>query len=80
MATLRFEVIGEAFKKRPLEVEAPAERPSEYFAINVFNKEKMARYLSPEVYHKMVDVMEHGDTMDRAIADQVAEGMKRWAF
>ena len=80
MATLRFEVIGEAFKKRPLDVPAPAERPSEYFAINVFNKEKMARYLSPEVYNKMVDVMEHGDTMDRAIADQVAEGMKRWAM
>ena len=49
MATLRFEVIGEAFKKRPLEVEAPAERPSEYFAINVFNKEKMARYLGFKV-------------------------------
>ena len=80
MATLRFEVIGEAFKKRPLEVAAPAERPSEYFAINVFNKEKMARYLSTEVYNKMVDVMEHGAPMDRAIADQVADGMKRWAM
>ena len=51
MATLRFEVIGEAFKKRPLEVEAPSVRPSDYFAVNVFNKEKMARYLSPEVYN-----------------------------
>ena len=51
MEILRFEVIGEAFKKRPLEVKAPAERPSEYFAINVFNKEKMERYLSKEVYN-----------------------------
>ena len=80
MAILRFEVIGEAFKKRPLEVEAPTIRPSDYFAVNVFNKEKMARYLSPEVYNKMVDVMEHGATMDRAIANQVADGMKRWAM
>ena len=80
MATLRFEVIGEAFKKRPLEVKIPAERPSEYFAINVFNKEKMARYLSPEVYTKMIDVIEHGAPMDRSIANQVADGMKRWAM
>ena len=80
MATLRFEVIGEAFKKRPLEVAIPAERPSEYFACNVFNKEKMARYLSPEVYGKMVDVIEHGAPMERNIANQVADGMKRWAM
>ena len=74
MATLRFEVIGEAFKKRPLEVQTPAERPSEYFAINVFNKEKMARYLSTEVYNKMVDVIDHGAPMERSIANQVADG------
>ena len=80
MATLRFEVIGEAFKKRPLEVKIPAERPTEYFAINVFNKEKMARYLSTEVYGKMVDVIEHGAPMERSIANQVADGMKRWAM
>ena len=80
MATLRFEVIGEAFKKRPLEVQTPAERPSEYFAINVFNKEKMARYLSTEVYNKMVDVIDHGAPMERSIANQVADGMKRWAM
>ena len=80
MATLRFEVIGEAFKKRPLEIQAPSERPSEYFAVNVFNKEKMARYLSPEVYGKMVDVIDHGAPMERSIANQVADGMKRWAM
>ena len=80
MATLRFEVIGEAFKKRPLEVATPDARPSEYFAINVFNKEKMVRYLSPEVYGKMIDVIEHGAPMERSIANQVAEGMKRWAM
>ena len=28
MSTLRFKVVEEAFKKRPLEVKAPQERPS----------------------------------------------------
>ena len=28
METLRFQVVGEAFKKKPLDVEAPVERPA----------------------------------------------------
>ena len=39
MANLRFEVVAEAFKKRPVEVEAPKVRPSEYFAKYVFPPE-----------------------------------------
>ena len=40
MANLRFEVVAEAFKKRPVEVEAPKVRPSEYFAKYVFNRRR----------------------------------------
>ena len=40
MANLRFQVVEEAFKKRPVEVIAPIERPSEYFGKNVFNRAK----------------------------------------
>ena len=32
MSTLRFKVVEEAFHKKPVEVEEPNERPSEYFA------------------------------------------------
>ena len=39
METLRFQVVGEAFKKKPLAVEVPAERPATYFGTNVFNRE-----------------------------------------
>ena len=45
MANLRFEVVAEAFKKRPVEVETPKVRPSEYFASYVFNRKKMYTYL-----------------------------------
>ena len=45
MSKLRFRVVETAFKKKPVAVAVPAERPSEYFAKYVFNKEKMFRYL-----------------------------------
>ena len=80
MSDLRFEVLGEAFKKHPLDVKLPDGRPDEYFGKNVFNKEKMFKYLPSEVYAQMVNVMENGAVMDRALADKVAEGMKKWAM
>ena len=79
MQTLRFQVVGEAFKKKPLVVETPSERPSEYFGRKVFNREKMYRYLPMDVYNAMVDVIDNGARLDRRVADAVAAGMKQWA-
>lgn len=45
MANLRFEVVAEAFNKKPVEVITPIERPSEFFGKNVFNRAKMYKYL-----------------------------------
>jgi len=78
--TLRFQVVAEAFRKHPVEVKVPKERPSEYFGKYVFNKEKMYRYLPKHVYDQMIDVMDNGASLDRSIADAVADGMKRWAM
>ena len=79
MANLRFEVVAEAFKKRPVEVDAPKTRPSEYFAKYVFNRQKMYKYLPSDVYEKLIDVIDNGTRLDRSIADSVAAGMKLWA-
>ena len=79
-SNLRFKVVETAFHKKPLEVELPKERPSEYFAKYVFNKEKMFKYLPSNVYNALMDVIENGANLDRNIADAVAEGMKRWAM
>ena len=79
METLRFQVVGEAFKKKPLDVIAPAERPSELFGKKVFTREKMFKYLPKEAYEKMIDVMDNGVQLDRDVADVVAAGMKQWA-
>ena len=79
MANLRFQVVEEAFKKSPLAVEAPKERPNEYFGKYVFNREKMYKYLPKDVYEKLVDVIDNGSRLDRSIADAVAAGIKQWA-
>ena len=79
MANLRFEVVAEAFNKKPVEVITPLERPSEFFGKNVFNRAKMYKYLPREVYEKLIDVIDNGARLDRSIADAVAKGMKQWA-
>ena len=79
METLRFQVVGEAFKKKPLDVKTPSERPAKYFGKKVFNREKMYKYLPKDVYEKMIDVMDNGARLDRDVADAVATGMKQWA-
>jgi glutamine synthetase len=79
-SNLRFQVVGEAFKKKALDVEAPKERPSEYFGKNVFNRAKMYKYLPADVYAKLIDVIDNGTRLDRSIANEVAAGMKQWAL
>ena len=73
MSKLRFRVVEEAFHKKPVDVPHPTERPSEYFAKYVFNREKMFKYLPSKVYAKMIDVIDNGATLDRSIADEVAK-------
>ena len=79
MANLRFQAVASASKKKPLEVVAPIERPSEYYAKYVFTRAKMYKYLPSKVYEKMIDVIDNGTPLDRSIADAVAAGMKQWA-
>ena len=79
-STLRFQVVGEAFKKKPVNVPNREDRPSEFFAKYVFNRQKMQQYLPEDVYQRMTDVIDHGCKLDLQTADLVAEGMKRWAM
>lgn len=80
MSKLRFRVVESAFKKRAAEVAAPTERPSVYFAKNVFNREKMFKYLPEKAYARLVDSIDNGTPLDRETADAVAAGMKKWAI
>ena len=79
MSKLRFEVVSAAFGKKAVEVPANDKRPSDIFGINVFNRQKMFKYLPGDVYAKLIDVIDNDAPLDGSIADSVAEGMKRWA-
>ena len=47
---LRFGAVEEAFKKRPLEVKTPTERPEQFYGKYVFNRARMYKYLPVDVY------------------------------
>ena len=80
MSKLRFKVVEEAFKKQPVYVEQPAQRPSEYYAKYVFNQEKMFKYLPLSTYQQLRQVIEKGSTLPLSVANEVAKGMKQWAM
>ncbi len=79
MSTLRFKVVEEAFKKRPVPVAAPAERPSEYYGKYVFTQEKMRKYLPLHTYQQYVQALDNGTPLDIPTANVIAQGMKQWA-
>ncbi|MBA7618216.1 Glutamine synthetase [subsurface metagenome] len=64
----------------PVFTEAPSKKTSDYYGINVFDKEKMQRYLSQEAYDGVMECIEKGLKIDRRLADKVATGMKAWAL
>lgn len=80
MSELRFNAFKEFTNREVKSVDYPTISASEYFGQNVFNKSKMQKYLSKEVYEKLTSSIEEGAPLDRRIADQVAAGLKAWAI
>ena len=80
MSKLRFRVVETAFKKRAVEIPPPTKRPSDYFGQNVFNREKMYKYLPEKAFERLTDCIDNGTPLDRETADAVAAGMKKWAI
>lgn len=80
MSTLRFRAIEECNTRIPVVYHGPAEKISDFYACNVFNKESMHKYLSKEIYNQMVASTETGQRIDRKVAEQVATAIKTWAM
>lgn len=79
MAHLRFQALQEVLRRQPEEVKYPSTKISDYFGINVFDKQIMQKYLSMEAYRSVQKSIEKGTRIDRKMADEVAAGMKAWA-
>ena len=73
-------MVGEAIRRKALDVKAPANHVSEYYGINVFSGDKMRKYLSSKVCEALEETMRDGKPLSREIADSVAAGMKQWAM
>ena len=79
MAEFRFKAMQEVLNRKPVEIVREENLVSDYFGMLVFDNAKMKKYLSKEAYKAVVDAVEKGTTIDRKMADQVAQGMKAWA-
>ncbi|MCM1517083.1 MAG: glutamine synthetase III [Pseudoflavonifractor sp.] len=80
MSTLRFKVVEEAFDRKAVPVEIPAERAAQYYGKYVFNREKMFQYLPKKTYDALVYAIDNKEPLSREVADSVAAGMKQWAI
>jgi len=80
MSSLRFKVVEEAFARKAMPVEIPTQRPEQYFARAVFNRQRMFEYLPNETFYILISAIENRQSISRQTADIVAKAMKQWAI
>lgn len=80
MSKLRFEAVSAASNRKPVEVDRPLAKTSEYYGEKVFNRKAMMKYLSKETYTIISQVIDKGEQIDRSVAEYVATGMRMWAL
>lgn len=76
----RTSAIDALLKRTPVVVTPPAERVSEYYAINAFGLDKLKMHVSSGTYEKLEASVLEGGHMDKMTADAVAAAAKRWAI
>ena len=79
MSKMRFYALQELANRRPLEVNTPSNKLSDYYGSHVFDRKKMQEYLPREAYKAVTDAIEKGTPINREVADLIANGMKSWA-
>ena len=80
MAIIRFKALEASMSRTPRIVDAPSKKVSEYYGMNVFDKNVMAEYMSKDIYIQVMQTIEEGKTIDRKITNSVASAMKAWAM
>ena len=83
MSNIRFEALKSAFGHEMAKGErlmANEERVRDYFASDVFTREKMKEYIAQEVLDRLFDDVDNGRTIHRDIAGVVAIGIRKWAM
>ena len=80
MSKFRFKCVEEAISHKTVPVKIPAERPQQYYAKYVFNRQRMMEYLPLKTYEALCKAIDNKEPLSREVADSVAQGMKQWAI
>ncbi|SBV94736.1 glutamine synthetase III [uncultured Dysgonomonas sp.] len=80
MTKLRFRAVAMASERKPVEVEKPGKKTSEYYGEKVFNRKAMTKYLSKETFKALNNAIDKGGSVNRNLAEHVAAGMRMWAL
>jgi glutamine synthetase len=76
---IRIKALEDVLNRSPRLTEAPSHKISEFFGSNVFNEDAMRMFLTEDAWYAVRQATQHGERIDRKLADQVASGMKEWA-
>lgn len=80
MSNIRTEAVRELFSRKPISVESPGAKVSDYFGTATFGLETMKKYLPGEAFEKVKQAVDTWGYIDRRVADAVAAAMKAWAM
>jgi glutamine synthetase len=80
MPNIRFQALRAVLNREIPETKLPSSKISDYFGINVFDKQKMKEFLSNDAYSVIIDSIDNGVPIPRDMAEQVASSMRSWAM
>ena len=60
MSNIRFEALKTAFEHKPVSVVEPDGKLKDYFATDVFTREKMKEFIAQEVLEQLFDDVDNG--------------------
>ncbi|NOR86499.1 MAG: glutamine synthetase type III, partial [Bacteroidales bacterium] len=79
MHNFRFTALEKTLDRMAIPYQMPENKPSEYYGEMTFNHSSMKEYLTVEAFNKVMNAVESGEKINRAVADQIAASMKAWA-
>ncbi len=80
MSTIRVEAVKELFSRKPVPVEAPGEKISDFYGAHTLSLDAMKKYLPTEAFENVRKAVDTWGYIDQHTADAVASAMKAWAM
>ena len=80
MATFRQRALDEAASHKTGRYYTEEGPVSNYFGQNVLDLDKMKDYMSAKAYEAVLSSVKFGAKLDLSVADEIAEGMMKWAM